>query len=234
MNNQDYQDEEPQVSESEVQEFLRGSGNLDLDEETARTLVGEPEVQEKPVETDSREELSGLAPSERFIHDWAMRAPDVGEVKVEDHEKAVFLKACLHDLPVIMDIPVPSLGTTVTLKTLTSQELDVLYGSLARDGDELKFAHDAQFISDMQEYSLYLQVLKIKDQPYKHLYKVNPEKDLDTLIKEIRTHKDQASRTMNQAQRAVVLQALRIFSLKNTICTDNLFNRNFWNPPDVG
>lgn len=232
----EYTMEEDQVSPEEVQEFLRTSKKLDLDEETARQLVGTQKDTEDshPVETDSREELSSRAPGERFVHDWAMRAPDMGEVTVDETEKAVFLKACLHDLPVIMDILVPSLGKTVTIKTLTSQEFDVLYGALDRDREELKFAHEAQFISDLQEYSLYMQVLKIGSQPYKYTYAVDPEKPLDTLIEEIRQRKTSASKSMNQAQRAVALQALRIFSLKNTICTDNLFNSNFWNPPDVG
>lgn len=238
MSNEQKTVEEDQVSPEEVQEFLRTSTKLDLDEETARQLVGNTQEdqaeQSTPVETDSREELSSRAPSERFVHDWAMRAPDVGEVKVDETEKSVFLKACLHDLPVIMDVQVPALGKTVTLKTLTSQEFDVLYGALDRDREELKFAHEAQFISDLQEYSLYLQVLKVGSQPYKHGYTLDIEKPLDTLIDELRDWKAQASKTMNQAQRAVVLQALRIFSLKNTICTDNLFNSNFWNPPDVG
>lgn len=233
--NDERTEEEDQVSPEEVQEFLKTSKNLDLDEETAKQLVGQPrEAEEQRVETDSREELSSRAPGERFVHDWAMRAPDVGEVEVEEHEKAVFLKACVHDLPVIMDIQVPALGKTVTLKTLTSQEFDVLYGALGRDREELKFAHEAQFISDLQEYSLYLQVLKVGSQPYKHGYTLDVDKPLDTLIQEIREWKDKSSKTMNQAQRAVVLQALRIFSLKNTICTDNLFNSNFWNPSDVG
>ena len=232
----DTNNQEDQVSTDEVLEFLQSSGKLELSPEDAKALVGAPESEKEaePVRSSTHEEFSKTAPSERFVHDWAMRAPDMGEVTVNELEKDLFLKAVLNDAPVIMDIMVPAIKRTVTLKTLTSLELDVLYGALEADRQDLKFAHESQFISDLQEYSLFLQGLKIASTPYAYAFTVIPEKTLADNIKDIRAHKDNAAKTMGQAQRAAVLQALRIFSLKNTICTDNLFNENFWNPPDAG
>ena len=166
---------------------------------------------------------------------WAMTTPDVGEIVVEEVEKALFLKAVLNDETVKFPVEL-KLGphdVKVVCRTLSTWEMDVLYTSLNEDEKEGIFRDVAQYTTAMQQYALAMQVVSFNGTDLSHL-KYDPDTmDLKGCVKHLRDNARKYVGRWASVRWEAALSAVRVFSVKIKLCTDALLNRDFWSPPDT-
>lgn len=221
------------VSAEEVQDFLRSGEKsepveLDIDPEQIGVISQPEEV--PPFDSPLRPELDPDVQSEATETLWTLQASPDLRVEVEELEKNLFWKAALNDTPVIL--PTYVRNVQVTCRTLSQFEMDVMFSALDSDSTKRVVLTEGQYASQMQDYSLFCQVQQVGDQPFKYAFEATKYDSLAEAAQALRLHHTQASRTFNQALRSCLIHALRVFSIKIKLCTDNLHNENFWTPPE--
>ena len=198
---------------------------LDLDPDAQKDLL-----ESQPAETVQREEtpldpvLGTAAPNEQNFAAWLMETSDIGEVEVEQHEKAVFLKAALNDEQVEFEITLPVGDTTMSVgcRTLNTAEMSLMFAALNEDEKDGMFRDPAQYISAMQSYAITMQVTSVNGKPRTY-FTTNDATDVQRLREAARV-----LGTTNHVRWHYMLLALRIFTIKIKLCTDAALNRDFW------
>lgn len=220
------------VSPEEVQEFLKQqnqSVKLDLDPDTVGTLeTGESQKKGEPTPVQDDPLFDPKAPTmERQFDAWSLTAPNLEQVEVTEFERTLFLKASLTDQRVILPITLEALPQhPIEVQSLTEEDMSLIYRLVHKKVADNELTGDAMYVSTVQSMTLALQVRRIGQAPFEAYLDLsksdNPEKDLNRAA--------EALSRMSGARRQILLLAVRIFTLKLQLCTDNLTNGNFWNP----
>jgi hypothetical protein len=208
---------------------------IDLAEEARAALnirnTNEPEEVEKRVDTPLDPTFDMQGPTEMNFMAWAMKAADVGEVKVEDSEKALFLKGVMNDTEVTFPVTIPLSDEQLTIhcKTLSVAAMDLMFATLGQDEEDKRIKDPAQYATTMQKYAVCMQVVKINGTPVEPF---NPESVTSCKdgIEALRDHAYSLSLKTNHARWHYLLIALRIFTIKIKLCSDAALNQDFWLP----
>lgn len=211
---------------------------LDVDIEAIKDLTGAgtgpaSEVPAERVDTPMNNSVSPDAVSMNNMLAWSMVSADVGEVIVEEHEKSLFLKAALNDTGISFPVKVSygNLDINVLCRTLSTWEMDVLYGALNEDERENSFRDVAQYTTAMQQYILAMQAVSVNEVALNHLHYEVGEATLSDHISDLREKAKKHVGKWGAVRWSSVLTALRVFTIKLKLCTDAAMNRDFWQPP---
>ena len=198
---------------------------LELSEAAKQDLLTPDEPEETPrTEVPLDPVLGTAAPNEARFVAWLMQTSDIGDIKVEQHEKAIFLKAALNDEQVELDITLP-LGDdalTITCRTLNTAEMSLMFAALNQDEKDGKFRDPAQYVSAMQAYAISMQITAINSRRVDHFTTTSGD------IEALRHHTVNLTGRTNHMRWHYLLLALRIFTIKTKLCTDAALNRDFW------
>jgi hypothetical protein len=225
--------EEQSVDPSEVMEFLNRGQVVDLDisPEVLEASQPEPAEDTPPYDSPTPGYLDKGVSTEAKEQNWVLESDLIPDVRVEVTalERDLFWKAALCEEPVRFTIPVRG-GMDVTVRSLSQFELDVLFAACSTDTQERVVITDGQYASQMQDYSLFLQVEKVGDRPFGHALDIQ-DLGFGLAVKALRSHHELHTKQVHAPTRSCLIHALRVFALKMKICTDNLHNENFWIPP---
>ncbi len=224
---------EQDVTPEEVLEFLNGGRTVDLDVPVEDLEPIKPDEPEPDYDSPTPPVLDPKANTEAREQNWALETDLIPDVRVEVTalERDLFWKAALCEEPVRFTIPVRG-GMDVTVRSLSQFELDVLFAACSTDTQERVVITDGQYASQVQDYSLFLQVEKVGDRPFGHALDIQ-ELGFGPAVAALREHHEQHTKKVHAPTRSCLIHALRVFALKMKICTDNLHNENFWTPPAV-
>jgi hypothetical protein len=169
------------------------------------------------------------------VFSWAMRTPEDVEVEVTDMDKAKYIKAILHDKPVILSIDLSirdssDINVSVDIRTLNNYEKDVVYVALDKDREEGLITGYQQLSTRMQYYAGALQVVNFCGNTAAHISFPEPgntKVDAETL----RTVTKEYVGKLHWPKWQAMVAALRVFEAKMKICNDAALNGNFWMPP---
>jgi hypothetical protein len=246
----------PQVSQDlgqlspEAEEFIKSTAvarSVPADE----APKGAP-TEELPVESEKDEridtEISPLtdpaAPSMQN-NQWVYSDAMLGDVKVSDFERTLYLKAAMNDTPVILDITLGQPGgasVRVKVRSLSHYEIDTIYRAVRQqieDGvimvDEMKRVDAMQLNSWIQWYSACLQVVECQGKGLDSLsFNSTESTGIEVDAQRIRDHYRLKHREIQAPRWHAMLMAMRLFETKVKICNDSLANGNFWNPASGG
>lgn len=223
----------PDTTPEEVREFLNNQQAvpLDLQAEDVPIVQQQPEEVE-PYKAAHRSELDPGGPSEQREMVWNI---DVGPdltIEVSQLERDLFWKAALADKPVKFDVAVRSVA--VQCQTASEYEMDVMFAALDRDEDQVLVLTDGQYRSQLQDYGMFVQILRVDGQPFNYHIDLSKFETFEEAVQGLRQHHQLVRRTFSEARRALLLHAFRIFSIKIQTCTTNLHNEDFWSPPVTG
>jgi hypothetical protein len=224
---------EQDVDPKEVLEFLNGPPVIDLDMPVEDLEPIAKKDEEQAFESSTPRSLDPKTTTEDREQRWALESDLVPDVRVEvtPLERDLFWKAALCEEPVRFQIPVRG-GMTVTIRSLSQFELDVLFAACSTDAQERVVITDGQYASQIQDYSMFLQVERVGDRPFKHVLDVQDLKFAEA-VAALRAHHEQHTKQVHAPTRSCLIYGLRVFALKMKICTDNLHNENFWTPQAV-
>lgn len=164
---------------------------------------------------------------------WAESVADLGDIVVTELEKRLFLKAAVHDVNMVFPIALESLpDTPVTCRSLFEWELSLIFSALADDIREGLARNEEEYFSNIQNYSLCMQIEKVGETVYRHKFTAKEDGELLQEVKRLRAHMYKHIREMSSVQKTLVFTALRIFHAKYDICQRKLRDKNFWIPRD--
>ena len=238
---------EPQVPLEDVQAFLsaqpaqpapdapmpielepQASAELGIGEDKA--TPAEPPAIEVPADPAMAPEL----PSQRKVVHWSMEAPDLGEIVVTDTEKRLYLKAALNESPLVWDIDIPGIDSTITVRSRTNYETDVVFRTLREDEAAMLIKDPADFGTRLHQYCCAMQVMKIGSIALTPFDVPALGAEMGVVCSGLREHVLKHITPLNAPRWSLVMTAVRIFTIKENICNTNLANRNFWTPADKG
>jgi hypothetical protein len=229
-------DESKVVQLEDVKAFLEEgkTATLDLDTEQVQPLLKtqvKEEAEQKKADTPLREELEPDADTLANRAVWSMELPGTVKVEASDMDRNLFLKAALNDTPVKLEVILPSLpDTPIVCRTLSDKETSVIFTALDADMLEKTVNSDGSFRSQLQAYSTYLQVLTFDGKAYKYHTSIDSTASVSDSAAALRKHHANVQENLHAPQYSLALAALRVFTVKVKLCTDNLLNANFWKP----
>lgn len=223
----------PDTTPDEVREFLSQQPvQLDLQADDVPLVQQVQPEPSEPYTAPRRSELDPDAPTEQREMQWNIDVgPDL-KIEVSQLERDLFWKAALTDHPVKFDVAVRSIA--VQCQTANEYEMDVMFAALDRDEREMLVLTDGQFRSQLQDYGMFVQILRVDGQPFDYHIDLNQFETFELAVQGLREHHQLVRRTFNEARRAILLHAFRIFTAKIQTCTTNLHNEDFWTPPVTG
>jgi hypothetical protein len=228
-------DESVEVNLEDVKEFLNKGSEVKLDLDPADLDVAvSKKTDEDPkqeVDTPLRAELEPDADTMANRAVWAMNLPGSLEVHVTEMDKNLFLKAALNDTALRLSINLPALpGTPITCRSLSDRETAVVFSVLDAGMADKTITNDATFRSQLQALSTYLQVESFGKAPYKYHTSIPETLSIPDAASTLLEHHTAVQSSINVPQFSMALAALRVFTVKTKLCTDNLLNENFWKP----
>ena len=168
---------------------------------------------------------AGQNPMTEFMH-WTLQLPDIGPVRVEEDEKALYLKTLLTEEPLELDV---SVGTRYTARlrsrTLFEQNaIKVAVTAACKDGQL------DDFVSYTQYYCTAVMLLRAGGKDFPTLDLSTAGKSLDKAAALIRQHSEDYVEPMHATRWQFTINCLRIFECKLKLCNDNIHNDSFWVP----
>ncbi len=162
---------------------------------------------------------------------WSMDTASLGKVQVEDDEKAIYLKAALTDTQIIWDIKLLKGQLTARVRSLRQYEYDVVFQALRLAIEDKQVQSSAEQYSYLQYYTCCLQVLQANGTGLQHLeFTWTEESDVRADAEKLRRHHATQMANMSSARWQHMLMAVRVFAVKEKICTEALANEDFWPP----
>jgi len=151
---------------------------------------------------------------------------------VEPHDKALYLKSILNDVPLEFNIKL-EMGVNLLIRATTNYDLDVIFKTLEKYSEESKIPGPAQYASLVQKCAAALQIIKFGDTVIdapRFVYGQNSlEQDATTLKERI----DNFLGKWTWSKWNAAITALRIFEAKLALCNENARQANFWQTADA-
>lgn len=226
--------EEIEQQDSETLTKIQAMLDERIEEKQKETAQQPAEQESVRLETPRNTSFDQSNFTQGALYAWSMMTPELSVVQVTDHEKALYLKAVLNDVPVIIPIEL-EMGDnvfgnlTVELRTLNNYETDVVFLALEKDKEEGMIKGHHQLATRIQQYAAALQLLKVQGKPVKQIAFPEPGDAHEDMIK-LRAHVHKQVGAMQWPRWQAVLSALRVFETKIKICNDAALNGNFWTP----
>lgn len=226
----------------EAEAYVRSTAQAPQEDSGGSSIETPPE-EDARIETD----VSPLTdPSSASLHSarvWAHSDSVLGEIKVSDHEKALYIKSLPNNATLYWDIVLgdpdsKDMKMEAKVRSLSHYEVDVIYRAARKQGDDGFIYKDEQGNLDMlqllswiQWYSACLQVVSVNGVGMGHL--AFPSGDLSRTEEDadkIREHYKSKHMETQAPLWGFMLAAMRVFETKLKICNDGLANGNFWKP----
>lgn len=200
-------------------------------QEESRENQAEAAPPEPPPEAPSNPLFSEDLPTQQKAMQFAMDHASLGSITVNEHERSLYWKAILNEVPIILELEILN-GIPVTVQSTSSFDLDVLLAAAKKDVEE-KLIPDgmAPFTGRAQTYAAMMQVLKFNGKECKPVLLFDrPYPPIEEAVEMIRKHYQEQHYLHNFPRWNAMIAAVRLFDAKCKICNDNLLNGNFWQP----
>jgi len=241
-------------SADEVQDYLDKLATTPIDEpihdpkgmqETEHVHVADfsDEAEEKKVEEKKvdAEDLRDTTFDEMEDEEEKLRKEDLKRimenVKVTDSEKAAYLRATLHDIPVELTIRVAG-AIDVKIRARTALEHQLVFEATERDIAEGIVQFDRiNYHNQTQKYGALFMLREIGGKPF-NSYSANTngapltKEFIDQQVGVMRNLKANLIDNMSQPRLGLLLDALRLFEAKMAIMASEVVNENFWKAED--
>lgn len=229
--------------------FLQEEGeNTDLPAGAQDLLSGEEE--EKTLMQDAKEKLEDLSSGESRVT--FTTDPTFEEVPHEEREKEIFisvrdteipvtsedkilyLKACLNDKPVILDVKMKN-GISFSCRSLSNYELDLTYVAVQLFAETYKNVNVGLYESIAQQFRASMQVVSIDGtrQPY---LRFSYREGAENMDEDARTLMEKSNKQLQNSQGirfGLMVRALNVFQHKLTRLQEAAFNEDFWKLGDI-
>ena len=232
----------PAADPNEMREFLtasipEGMIRFDVPQEVRDEILPEVAKPESESETAQRVEIprdTTFDPQQPSINNvlfWTMQLPDIGEVKVTDTEKVLYLKAVLNDERVILPItlPIGNKEFTVEIQSRSVFEQNALFQHLEQASGTGEFKDPAAIISRAQQMATALMVHTVNGKEFKSVDLAGVTSTTEA-GQRIYAHVVAVVEPMSAVYHNAIMTALRIFEVKMKLCGDNVNNESFWIP----
>lgn len=216
------------INEDVVERLASIGSSSSTDEEDTMTAE---DVATRQAAEENRSKIFDSEQSQASLASWSM---DIGkiQVKVDDHDKALYMKAVMEEeniiLPVTLDV-----GATLEIRPLVNFDLDVVFSALEKDQKEEKIKGPAQYASRLQYYSAALQVIRFNSKRREYVNFKRPWPPMEEAVEVLRTNVEEDISSWSWPKWQACVLALRIFEAKLALCNENLRNGNFWGPVDA-
>lgn len=223
-----------QVSAKEVQDFLKTptvGGNVELPitaDDLGLAEQAAPETKEDPKILPPDPTYSEGNSAAKMIAE-ILRTPKLEEkdLQLTDIEKEIYLKAMMEDAPVVFDIYIPSLKTSVKIRSRNNFEQAMAVHAIKKDSDEGLVADYSTHNLRMMQYSAMFQLLNFGTKVIPHIAFETPITHSEA-IKQMRDMLPTYERMGPKWN--VYLTALQIFEGKLALAGTQILNKDFFHP----
>lgn len=155
------------------------------------------------------------------------------DIPVTEEDKTAYIKATLFDNPVVLTIRANN-GTYAKCRTLTAYESDICYEALSMYLKQYPDYPTVLWTSLMQQFRFPIQVVEYcgKEQ-YPVSFKYAPGKK-EELARKLIELSDERMADIPYPAYNNRIRLLNVFNNKISILQSATFNKDFWNPDDIG
>jgi hypothetical protein len=165
------------------------------------------------------------------LNAWA-HTIDNSPVEVSDQDKSLYFKSLLNDAPLELDIKMDVQdGITLTFKSLTNNDFEIVFAALSRLSDENKIPGTSQYATKVQQCAVALQLVKYNNNVQGNV-KLDSSASVQSQVDTLLNYVDGVIANWSWPKWQLVVTALRVFETKLAICNENIRNGNFWKPAD--
>lgn len=204
--------EAPQVTSQEVLDFLST--------QPAATTTPTPQA----------EDVENI----RAEYQWWVDSEVHGKVEVDEADRDCYLKAALHDTPFVFRLPLFDNRFVVDIRSLTAYEREVIARALTFESPESSWLGLNQIHDRQQGFAVCMSVQAVNGTALPNIQLKAGQRTVDEDARAVRTAYLEHYLNMNRARYQLLLNAVRIFAIKERICDIALARDHFWNTAGVG
>jgi len=168
-------------------------------------------------------------PSQPNTTTWAFHLNRLGEVRVLDHEKKLYVKSLLNDTRVEFDISLKGVGVSGEFRSLTNHERDLAFSALSQDMKAGVVADVSTHFTMLQKYLIGMMWGKIGDKVEKP-HTPDDEKSLDNQVEELQAYRKKYIDNVNAPRWEMILRMASIFQAKLMACDKAVDDKTFFYP----
>ena len=199
-----------------LDEAVKAQADSDLRIKEMLDKVEEDRVKTFDPEVDT---LSNISP-------WKMDENDF-KVEISDEDKALYLKALLHDNPLRLNIKL-EMGISFEIKSLTNFDLEIVHLTLMDYVDNKRVIGPAQYASAVQQCAAAIQICKIQDTITEPPSFVPGEIEAAAAVAILKERVEKVIGKWAWPKWQAAVTAVRLFEYKLTLCNANARDSNFW------
>lgn len=200
--------DEPAVTSQEVLDFLSAQPS-----DAPAEMPQVPEVALPPV----REE-----------YQWFVDDPSHGRVEVDAEDRDIYLKAALNDTPFVWRFALFNNRFVVSIRSITAFEREVISRALTLDSPENSWLGLNQIHDRQQGFAVCMSAQAVNGVELPNVRLIAGKTSLEDGAKQVRDAYLQSYQNMNHARYQLLLNAVRIFTIKERICDIALARDHFW------
>lgn len=227
-----------------VKEFLRQQGgeqdSADAEEVQLDLDILQEENSQRDAEVPGVMKYDAQARAELYRN---QIVPEIRNVEVTQAEKDKFRQGVVTDEPFETVVPLQG-GFRVRVRSCTLGEQDLVAQAVgimqkraAREDTGWVFT-EMDYVQYVQDLMLMFQVMEINGIPFKHRVETEHDTELQNAknsyerARLLLTRREEAVKEWSHESRAVCMYATRLFTAKQAVLTDHLYNdtENFWEP----
>lgn len=155
------------------------------------------------------------------------------DIAVTVDDQTSYIKATLNDVPVILSVRMEN-GITVTCRSLSVYETDLVFDALAANLKENPELSPALLDGFVQQYRAAMQIVSFRHDSIDYLtFQYEPGKRAEH-AQRLYEESNQRIMSMSGVRFALCIRALNVFQHKLNRLQEAAFNKDFWDPGAIG
>jgi len=170
-------------------------------------------------------------PTQKSTFDWSINVPKIGKVTVSNHEKKLYAKSFLNDEPTLFEIPLKGLKTSITFRSKTSAENDLIFYSVAAEPEKSLIKDVPTYLTRLQQFTLSISLVQVGPKPFE-AFKMDPEASMEVNALALHKFNRKHIMPMQSTRLTAITHAAAIFEAKLTACDNAIDTGDFLDPVD--